>query len=104
MRLRTRVAWLRGAAVRHRLAELYTERIDTKAQRKQLLGELEDTLFKLAEQGAGTIRCLQADCTAHGVCTVYGTTTKRLVEFYAQPGIFKLKANWGQDVLLKVQL
>ena len=93
-----RTSWVRGPAVRACMADMYSEDGGGRLGLKHRLGELEDTLFKLAERdGVGVVATLQRQCTVKPPRAAYGTATKRLTEFYAVPGIYKLKANWGQN-------
>lgn len=95
-----RVAWVRGAAARARLAGMHTEDVAGRPALKQRLEALEDTLFKLAESGAGSVVVLQEECELEDTrLCAYGTGTRRRVEYYAVPGVYKLKANWGQGGL-----
>lgn len=93
-----RVAWLRSPAVVACLRELETRDTGGRLQLKQRLDVLEDTLFKLADRGAGRVINLADDFECDGRADhSYGPEcSARRVERYSPPGILKLKANWGQ--------
>lgn len=59
-------------------------------------GDTEDTLFKYAK------RTNQAWASLHNTCrtvendkNIYGTCTKRIIEYWEIPGLYKVKANFG---------
>lgn len=101
-----RAAWLRSPAVVARLAELETRDAGARLRLKQRLDVLEDTLFKLADQGGGRVVTLAHGFRCDGRAErVYGPQcSARLAEHYSPPGILKFKANWGQGAALKVDL
>lgn len=100
-----RAAWVRSPPASSLLRAMHTEDLEGRAALKQRLDELEDTLFKLAESHGHGVVALQPDCEVHGQAVMeFGTQTKRRLEFYPVPGVYKLKANWGGDTLLKLRL
>lgn len=101
-----RADWLRSPAVVACLRGLETRDAGGRLRLKQRLDVLEDTLFKLADQGAGRVVTL-ADGFEYAADPerTYGPgCSARRAEHYSSPGITKFKANWGQEAVLKIDL
>lgn len=97
-----RVSWLKSAAVRAVLTKLHNTDASRKVALKTDLGVLEDTVFKAFPRCRATLRNVPTRTTA--CVSLYGTDTPRVLEFYAIPGIFKLKSNWGQSKTMTTTL
>ena len=94
-----RLAWLRTPQVVMYMAGL---RNDDPARIKDIksnLAVLEDTLFKyLAVTDKPKLRALQNEYALEVLeDNPYGTDTPRAAEYYATPGVYKLKANWNPN-------
>lgn len=90
-----KLSWLRSGAVRELLAGLRNLDADRKQAIKNDLRTLEDTLFQHADR-EGPGRCLTLANEYRVLRTdvrMYGTDVPRIVEFYALPGVLKIKAN-----------
>ena len=102
------VAGLRRAAVRDDLARrVNLDRSEAARMRiKKDLWTLEDHVFRLLEReyaGALWVYANVREVIARDV-TPYGTGTERIYERYADPGVVKLKANFGEGAPLHVKL
>lgn len=102
------VAGLRRAAVRDDLARrVNLDRSPAARMRiKRDLGTLEDHVFRRLEaEGPGALWVYPnaREVLARGE-TPYGTATPRICEYYADPGVVKVKANFGEGLDLHVSL
>jgi len=102
------VAGLRRAAVRDDLARrVNLDRSDAARMRiKKDLWTLEDHVFRLLEReyaGALWVYPNSREVIARGE-TPYGTGTARIYELYKDPGVVKIKANFGEGEPLHVKL
>jgi len=102
------VAGLRRAAVRDDLARrVNLDRSDAARMRiKTNMWELEDHVFRLLEReyaGALWVYPNSREVIARGE-TPYGTGTARIYELYSDPGVVKIKANYGEGDPLHVKL
>jgi len=102
------VAGLRRAAVRDDLARrVNLDRSDAARMKiKTNMWELEDHVFRLLEREyAGALWVYQnvREVIARGE-TPYGTGTARIYELYKDPGVVKIKANYGEGDPLHVKL
>lgn len=102
------VAGLRRAAIRDDLARRVN--LDRSAEGrmrvKKDLGTLEDHVFRLTEReyaGALWVYPNVREVLARGE-TPYATSTERIYEYYADPGVIKRKANFGEGAPLHVNL
>lgn len=76
-----------------------------KSKIKENLVVLEDTLFKFTERGPEYGICIYLDNEYKVVernRKMYGTDIPRIVEYYENPGIYKIKANWSLPVFIKL--
>jgi hypothetical protein len=102
------VSGLRRAAVREDLARrVNLDRSDAARMKiKKNMWELEDHVFRLLEReyaGALWIYPNVREVIARGE-TPYGTGTARIYELYSDPGVVKIKANYGEGDPLHVKL
>ena len=102
------IAALRRPAIRADLAgRANLDRSDEARMRiKQKLGELEDHVFRMLESefpGSLWISDNKREVIARDV-TPYETGTARIYEFYADPGVVKKKANYGEGKGLHLEL
>lgn len=99
------LAWVTSQAVQDYMRGLLNYDLAAKPGIKADLCVLEDTLFKFAERGHGDCMTLpNAYSVVDSNVQMYGTKTPRLVEYYSTPGVYKVKANWGQSHVMKTVL
>jgi hypothetical protein len=94
-----RLAWLRTPEVRAYMAGLRNDDPTKIKDVKSNLYVLEDTLFKyLAANDDTKLKALKNKYALRVLeSNPYGTATPRAVEYYATPGVYKLKANWNPN-------
>lgn len=95
-----KVEWLLKPHVASYLNQLVNYDVNRKPAIKAGLHILEDTLFKFALQGHGRLATLpNVYQVVEREKRMYGSDVPRIVEYYAIPGIYKIKANWNADNL-----
>lgn len=93
-----RLGWLRTPEVVRYMRSLCNVDPANIAAIKANAGVTEDTLFKyvIINGGKGKLRALKNTRESELMSNnPYGTNTPRLAEYYAVPGVYKLKANWA---------
>ena len=89
-----RTEWLFMESVLKYMSKIINTEIGRKNQVKNNLGSLEDVLFHFANNTCRTLpnhyNVIERDRK------MYGTDIPRIVEYYEIPGVYKVKANWGQ--------
>jgi hypothetical protein len=94
-----RASWLRDSDdLRAYLATLINYDPGRKTAIKNNLNVLEDTLFKYAQRTCNRCGHLANNqvVQARGV-RMYNSDVPRILEYWESPGVYKVKANWGQS-------
>lgn len=95
--------WLFSTEVKNYMRTIMNFDQSKKQIIKDATNITEDTLFKFAEKGHGN--CTSLDNIYNVIekdRKMYGTDIPRIVEYYENPGIYKLKANWKFPVFNKL--
>ena len=89
--------WLYSDPIKEHMKTMLNYDINNRQSIKNDIESTEDALFKYAQRGRGG-KCIimneKYDIVDHNK-NIYGTNTRRIIEFYKIPGLYKIKANFG---------